>query len=98
MSSAPTSEGDILLDDSTVETIQGDGALFRLLAVQLDENVDTGDALFRTIIGTFTLTDHSGAYTVDILWSRDWDTELGATMTLYANQLETVYGYKVPGD
>jgi hypothetical protein len=88
---ALTSSDDLLVDEATLDTIQGDGSLFTVLAVQLDHDVDVDDTLFQTIIGTFTLTEFSGAYSVDIRWSREWDTELGATMTLYADEIVRVY-------
>ncbi len=92
---ASTLSDDILIDQATVDLIQGDGSQYQVVAIAVDQvNTPTG-GLKDITVGTFTITDRGGLYYVWVDRTLQWRDDMALVMAIRYRQIEDVYAYPV---
>jgi hypothetical protein len=86
---------DLLVDDFTIAELQGDGSRYRVNAVALDNDNITGDLLGDRVEATWHPVGQPGSFTSSVRWSREWDTELAATIAYEYEQVQAIYALAV---
>jgi hypothetical protein len=82
---------DLLVDQSTLDLLQGDGSRYRVSAVTLDNENIAGDLLGDRVAATWHPVGQPGAFTSSVRWSREWDIELAATIAFEYEQVQAIY-------